>query len=110
LPLPVVRPERAVISGETGLVAGLEPAFTTAGLALRRAEIRAAVSSGGGETAALLARLAEAARPPQLDAPERPPAPAIVVAVDQGEELFLAEGRSEADAFLALLAELLASH
>ena len=46
--------------------------------------------------------------PPQLDAAERPPWPAIVIAVDQGEELFLAEGRSEADTFLSLLAGLLA--
>jgi WD40 repeat protein len=107
LALPVIRPERAVISGDTGLVASLEEALKRAGQPKSRAEIKSALAAGAKATANLLAALAESARAPQLDAAEPPTPPAIVIAVDQGEELFSAEGKSEAEALLALLASLL---
>jgi len=103
LPLPIVRPERAAIDGETGLIRGLEAGFRAHGLKYTRAEVKAAVEAGAPAVAALLTELAEIARPPALgsETPVRPPR--VVLAVDQGEELFLGEGTDEASAFLNLL-------
>ena len=106
LPLPVIRPERAVLSGEAGLVRSLEAASQSAGLKKSRAVVKAAVTEGGETFAALLAELAEASRAPIYGDDPRPPAPAIVLAIDQGEEMFAAEGREEADAFLELVADI----
>ncbi len=60
LPLPVVRPERAVITGEDGLVASLEQALKKADLARTRAKIRAVVDAGASALTALLIELANA--------------------------------------------------
>jgi hypothetical protein len=55
LPLPVVRPERAVLTNESsGLVASLEKALREAKLARTRTEIRKAVESGAASVASLL--------------------------------------------------------
>ncbi|WP_353646182.1 TIR domain-containing protein [Mesorhizobium sp. WSM2239] len=107
LPLPVLRPERAAITGESGLLASIESAFRLAGLKLSRARAKAATVGHPGTFAALLAELAEALRVPKLDGGLQPAAPAIVIAIDQGEELFLADGRAEADALLVLLASVI---
>ena len=40
LPLPVIRPERAAISGETGLLSALEAAFAAAKIPIARADLR----------------------------------------------------------------------
>ena len=45
LPLPIVRPERAAISGETGLLAALEAAFAVAAIPVPRADLRAAIKA-----------------------------------------------------------------
>jgi tetratricopeptide (TPR) repeat protein len=120
--LPIVRPERAAISGETGLVRSLEGALAAAGLRPSRAEVKAAVAGGAATVAPLLARLAEAVRVPELangaDGGDKSPAaeesagrdgaaPRLVLPLDQGEELFLAEGQQEAQALLVLLRDLL---
>ncbi|WEJ17609.1 TIR domain-containing protein (plasmid) [Sinorhizobium sp. K101] len=107
-PLPVLRPERAAITGENGLIAAIEGAFRRAGLKLSRARAKSAIFGGPKTFASLLSELAEALREPMLEDVPRPPAPAIVIAIDQGEELFLAEGRAEADALLLLLASVVA--
>jgi hypothetical protein len=41
LPLAIIRPERAAISGETGLLAALEDAFAAARIPISRADLRA---------------------------------------------------------------------
>src|SRR5262249_35742613 len=51
--------------------------------------------------------LAEKATPSALGADLKPLAPTLLLSIDQGEELFLAETQDEAQAFLALLRELL---
>lgn len=107
LALPVIRPERAILSGDNGFVASLEEAFRRAGAPRSRAECRAAIAAGAQATGALLATLVNTVRAPQLGAEGRQSLPAVVIAVDQGEELFLADGRTEAEPFLALLAGLL---
>jgi hypothetical protein len=105
IPLTVVRPERAALSGETGLINAL-----TALLPKRsRAELRAVLQAGAAAIRRLLAQLAEAAAAQRGPADETERPPAFVVAIDQAEELFRAEAREESAALLALLADLAAS-
>src|SRR5262249_46276663 len=99
LPLPVIRPERAVISGSSGLAGSLEAAFRARRVAMSRAEIRQQLAGPDGLTrllGELQARGRARLEPNAL-------APTVVIPIDQGEELFVAEGREEADAFLSLL-------
>lgn len=108
LPLPAIRPERAAISGETGLVNALAGAFEAAGVAIARGDLRESVASGAAAVKALLARLQAAVSSPEDGAsPGRPPT--LVIPVDQSEELFLGEAQDEAKGFLRLLAKLSAS-
>ncbi len=112
LPLAVIRPDRAVISGETSFLAALEGACRAGGLAKTRPELRAAIDAGAAGVRPLLLRLADTATPPGLDQEARgaqAKPPMLVVSIDQGEELFLAEGQKEAERFLALLRDLLAA-
>jgi WD40 repeat protein len=106
IPLPVVRPERAALTGETGLVNALAAILP----ARSRAELRAAVQGGAGALRPLLAEFVQAAAGRRVagDESERPPA--FVVAIDQAEELFRAEGREESESLLALLADLAAGN
>jgi Novel STAND NTPase 1/TIR domain len=104
--LPILRPARAAISGETGLVRALEAALQAAALSHTRAEIREAVAGGAKAVAVLLAKLVQAARASTLS-DERAKAPTLVLPIDQGEELFLPEASAEADVLLAIMRELL---
>jgi hypothetical protein len=105
LPLPVVRPKAAVLSGDAGLIRSLEEAFRARGAPVNRADIAAAVAGGASQLLPLLERLSDKVRLPEgLGGAASPPA--LVLAIDQGEELFLAEGAGEAAAFLALLKDL----
>jgi len=108
LPLPVVRPERAAISGDMGLLRSLEAAFSTRGVTVPRADIRAAIDGGAAALRVFLAKLADTASAAIRadDASARPPI--LVLPIDQGEELFLAEGAGEAAALLELLKGLIA--
>jgi len=106
LPLPIVRPERSVLTGESGLVRGLAAACEAARLKLSRSDVREAVNAGAPGLRPLLQQLLSALRPTVLnDAASR--APTLVFSVDQAEELFLAEAQGEAQPFLALLHDLL---
>src|SRR5262245_59517544 len=109
LPLPIVRPESAPLYGETGLLRALEGAFQAAQLAIPRAELRAAIQAGAAKLKPLLAALVEKARGVALegDTPAKPPT--LILAIDQGEELFLAEAQDEAQPLLALLRNLVLS-
>jgi WD40 repeat protein len=110
LPLPVIRPERAAISGESGLVACMEEALRNAGLARKRADVREAIDAGASGLASLLAALVNArtAGPPMVGSAARKP-PNLILPIDQAEELFHADGGEEADAFLRILRDLTAS-
>jgi formylglycine-generating enzyme required for sulfatase activity len=106
LALPIIRPERVAISGETGLLRALEGAFRTAHLSVARADLRAAIEGGATKLGALLSMLAQKATPAAADPAVTPKAPTLVLSIDQGEELFQAEGQQEAQPFLALLRDL----
>jgi hypothetical protein len=108
LPLPVLRPTRSAISGETGLVHSLEAALQAQRLPHVRGEIRAAVAGGVKGLQPLLTRLVEASRPSKLSDEPEAGATTIVLPIDQGEELFVAEGSEEAEQLLGLVRDLLA--
>jgi len=104
LPLPIIRPERAAITGKTGLLTALEGAFQAAKLPAKRTDLRAAIEGGAVKLRPLLQSLADKATPA---ADVKPKPPTLILSIDQGEELFLTEGQDEAKKFLALLRELL---
>jgi len=108
--LPIVRPHRAVLFGENGLLRALEGAAAAANLATSLADLRIAIKGGAETLRPLLRSLAGHPAPVSADpsAPGGTPAisPTLVLAIDQGEELFRAEGADEAHAFLTLLREL----
>ena len=106
-PLPIIRPERAVINGETGLLRALEGALEVAGIAVTRADLRAAVEAGATKLKPLLQSLADKATPTASNTGTKPKAPALILSIDQAEELFLAEAQDEALPFLALVRDLL---
>ena len=101
----MIRPERAALTGKSGLIATLEKALKEAGLARTRAEIRKAVESSAARCAALLEDLIKARTATHPDDRKHKP-PTLILAIDQAEELFQAEGAEEARAFLDLLREL----
>ncbi|MBF0426548.1 MAG: toll/interleukin-1 receptor domain-containing protein, partial [Magnetococcales bacterium] len=129
LPLPVIRPEKAILTGDKGLLRCLEGAMSQQQISISRKQLRDAVAAGSSALLPLLRQLVDAATPlvdaatplvdaatPLVDAATPPPAtrddpatkpPTLVLAIDQGEELFLAEGQAEAETFFALLKELL---
>jgi AAA ATPase domain len=102
LPLPAIRPEQAALFGENGLIGALEKILPSR----TRAELREAIRAGAPVLRPLLTELANAAFQRTLaDAASAAP-PAIVIAVDQAEELFRAEGAEEGVALLSLLRDL----
>ena len=105
LPLPIVRPGRAVMTGESGLIAALEAVFAaTANSAVDLGPVR---KGEAGSLGPLLQILVDKAvkESADTDAKANPPIP--VIAIDQGEELFRAEGQDEAQTFLGLLRQVL---
>jgi hypothetical protein len=107
--LPVVRPERAVVSGETGLLAALTAACRAVALDKTPADIQ--LAAGGATTLRpLLQELVSKATPPARDDDATSKAPMLIMSIDQSEELFLAEGQDEARSFLEMLRELLSEH
>jgi formylglycine-generating enzyme required for sulfatase activity len=107
LVLPVIRPERAVISGDAGLLRALDEALGAREVAVSRAEIREAIAGGAAGLRPLLTTLIEKARLTFGGDDGDANAPMLVLAIDQGEELFGAEGAEESAAFLELLRGLL---
>jgi hypothetical protein len=100
--LPIIRPERAALTGEHGFAAMLEAALKARNMTRNRADIRDAVKSGADAVAAILGDLARPLDAGDADAAEPP---TLVIAVDQAEELLSADN-AEASAFLTLLAQL----
>jgi hypothetical protein len=91
--LPILRPERAALTGPTGLVRalGLSGALTPKSIAARFAALRAPIVDR-------LARFATAGRQAYAARP-----PTLILPIDQGEELFAAE-QTEAGAVFSGLA------
>jgi hypothetical protein len=109
LPLPIIRPERAALFGETGLLASLASAFKAAGLKIPRAELRTAIQDGPHKLRLLFQALVDKTARLQTEGEAKPKLPTVVLSIDQGEELFLAEGLEEAQSLLTLLRDLVMS-
>jgi hypothetical protein len=107
LPLSVIRPERAAINGETGLLSALEGAFAAGGIQIARADLRAVIQAGAIKLKPLLQTLANKATPMAANGGANPRPPTLILSIDQGEELFSAEAQTEAKPFLVLLRELI---
>ena len=107
LVLPVIRPEKAAMSGEAGLLRSLQATFAANGLTIPRADIRAAIEGGPATLRPLLQKLIARASSVLIadDADAKPPM--LVLAIDQGEELFLTDSALESTTLLNLLRELL---
>ena len=101
--MPVVRPERAAISGETGLLPALEKAFRSAKAPRTRSDLRTDIATPD-RFAALVVDLASRVHARVGGAVP----PTIVFSIDQGEELFDAEHGEEAGHLLRLLERVMA--
>jgi WD40 repeat protein len=106
LPLPPIRPEAAVITGNSGLAVALAGAFERLGEPRPPGRIKAALSEGG--LGPLFDELSALARRRLVSLDETQADPAIILSIDQAEELFNPDGAVEANVFLAELAKLLA--
>ena len=102
LPLPIVRPERAAMSGADGFVAAIARAAEKAGCETSAAQIREAVAGAADGLRPLLRDLAARA----ATAATSSTSPTLVVTIDRAEELFHAEGAREGQSLLELLRDL----
>ncbi len=102
LPLTVIRPERAAVTGANGLVASLTAACADKEMTATRAQLREASTVDANALRPYLRDLA--ARAATASAAAKPPT--LIIAIDQAEELFRAEGAAEGESLLTLLRDL----
>jgi WD40 repeat protein len=107
IPLPVLRPERAALYGETGLVHSIETALSSHGLARPRAKLREAIGDGAEGLRSILRELVDKVFATTLAPATEAKRPTVVLAVDQSEELFIGDGAQEGKAFLELIHDLI---
>ena len=103
LPLPVVRPERAAISGQSGLVKSLEKSFSKYEASKTRPSLRETLAKRDG----LVELLVEVQTLAQKRLGPGAAPPTIVIGIDQAEELFGKEGSDEAGQLLDFLSRLI---
>jgi hypothetical protein len=109
LPLPVIRPQGATISSSSGLAVALSEAFQRFGIARPPGIIKEALAAGADGLGRLLDELKELAKRRLVAVEETKADPAIILPLDQAEELFNPDGAAEAAAFLDLLAGVLSA-
>jgi WD40 repeat protein len=100
LMLPVIRPERAAITGPNGLINCLEDIYHSLGSPIGRGVLRKQLSNPS-VLRNIMADLQNRAQTRLISLTNRPPA--IVVAIDQAEELFTSEHQDEAETLLQAL-------
>lgn len=105
LPLPVLRPERAAISGQTGLLESLEKTFREYKAPKTRAGLRETLAKSDG----LVELLVEVQTLAQKRLGPGNTPPTILIGIDQAEELFGKEGHDEAGQLLDFLGRLIRS-
>jgi hypothetical protein len=106
--MPIVRPERAVLTGERGLAHAIHRLRSDLGLlGPMLGEIKNACHPEHVEQIrSWLEEARQVVRERLLDVVAEQPAPTLVLPVDQAEELFNADAGDEAPRFLELLASL----
>jgi len=107
LPLPVIRPQTAVIGGSSGLAVSLAGAFERLGMARAPGHIRDALGDSDG-FARLLDEMSGLARGRLASLDDGKADLVIVLPLDQAEELFNPDGAAEAARFLDLVSGVLA--
>jgi WD40 repeat protein len=109
LPLGIVRPERAVLTGELGLASAVHQLRTDVGLrGLLLGQIKSAcLACDVEQLRSWLEEARQAAHTRLLEVPAEALPPTLIVPLDQGEELFNADAGPQAPRFLELLAGLL---
>jgi hypothetical protein len=116
LPLPIVRPERAAISGKYGLAESLrqvmnDPRFADGirqrDLPRSRADVQDFIEKTDDGLARLFAALRDIAQ--AAASADNAPSPTILLAIDQGEELFNDDGQEEDRRFIDILTKTLAA-
>jgi len=103
LPLPVIRPQSAVVTGSAGIASALSVAFERLGVSRPPGRIKEALTAGDDGLGRLLDELAGLAIGRFVGHEADQKHPTVVLAVDQAEELFNPEGTAEAATFLSLL-------
>ncbi|HEV7277088.1 MAG TPA: TIR domain-containing protein [Devosiaceae bacterium] len=93
--LPVIRPENGALYGGTGLLPALESALLAGGIKVSRATLRTDIEAGGDRLLDRFRSLLPRVQPP-----------AIIIAIDQAEEAFTSEGRTEGGALFVRLRQL----
>lgn len=106
--LQIVRPQRNVLTGDTGLARAIHATRTRMGLTgPGLGEIKQACLGGeGARVAQWLREVQQAASTRLLTEAGEMPLPTLVLPLDQAEELFGSDAGSEAALFLDLIAEL----
>jgi hypothetical protein len=102
LVLSVIRPERAALTGDSGLLGALESALPSH----TRPEIRAAIQAGEAGVRPLLKELVSASLTGALTSQDQDKPPMVILAIDQAEELFRAHESGEGTALLSLVKDL----
>jgi Novel STAND NTPase 1/TIR domain len=108
VPLPVIRPEMAVLTGEAGLAEALADTFERLGAPRKLGEIKdSLLTNSPGDLAQLLNEIGSLAKSRLVAVEEAKAQPAIIISIDQAEELFNPDATAESGRFLALLARVL---
>nr|WP_197023645.1 TIR domain-containing protein [Rhodococcus sp. UNC363MFTsu5.1] len=106
--LDIVRPERNALTGDSGLAQSIHAMRVRLGLTRPTlGEIKAACPDGVDRLREWLLEAQQAARARVLDLPPDAPAPALILPVDQAEELFGVDAGAQARQLLSLLARLM---
>jgi hypothetical protein len=108
LPLPVIRPQTAVINGSEGLAVALSGEFERLGDPRTPGRIKEALAQGSDAFGRLLDELSGQAKCRHVSVDAIKADPAIILSLDQAEELFNPDGAVEAKEFLELVAGVLA--
>ena len=103
-PLPIIRPQRSVISGNEGLVTCFEQALGKVKIKHNQAQIRETLSISEG----LLQLLGELSALRKKELVSDAPGPTFVLLIDQFEELYSSQRGAEAETLRSLLGDLLA--
>ena len=107
LPLPIIRPQSAVLTGSAGLALSLSSAFERFGVVRPPGVVKKALSGGASHLTSMLDELASLVKSRLVTGGHEGTKPVIILPLDQAEELSNPDGEAEARTFLGLLADLL---
>jgi hypothetical protein len=108
--IDIVRPHRAVLTGDSGLARAIGGTRAQLGLNdLSLGEIKEACAAGADGIARLLREIQDAAAASRSYLADPGTPPTVVLPLDQADELLCGDARAQAEPFFALLRDLLAT-